>query len=92
MTRQNPLASKQIEAFPQPRLFGCVARVGDGISAPSFFFAMTAQIGNIDPKMHMPFVPTLPAPVMPISSLKRYYSGLMVAVGEVSQECRSVWQ
>jgi hypothetical protein len=54
--------------------------------------ASYARNGSVSPEMPVPFVPALPFALMLISFLKSYYSGLMVGMGEVSQECRSVWQ
>ncbi len=92
MTGENPGARQHSQAIASPQPFGCGPGLLDRVSQPAFFFGSGDLIGNIDRRLPIPFVPALPAPSMPISFLKRYYSELMVGMGEVSQECRSVWQ
>ncbi len=61
------------------------------VPPPSFLVA-AIQNGNVFLRRQVPFVPALSRRATLFSALKSPYSGLMVEMGEVSQECRSAWR
>lgn len=92
MKSETLLSKKTVASATPKQSIRCNFRAATIAATPSFFVASNVRIGNLNPEMIVPSVPTLPVPLMLISFLKRYYSGLMVEMGQVSQECRSEWQ
>ncbi len=88
MNRQKVHASTQPEIDRHEPVLSSAAEV-EMNSFSSFF---SARIPTFYRTTRAPFVLALPVTLTLISFLKRYYSGLMVGMGNVSQECRSVWR
>ena len=90
--RSQTLQARDLFATLFGPLTGLGLRARKLADAPLLFAVSYVPTRNLNSKIKLPFVPRLQTPLMLISFLKSYYSGLMVGMGVVSQECRSIWQ